>query len=112
MLKYETVAVQYVMQLYRQKSETVVVSYRNYFILMNFDSNVRVISAGYPANSMDGKSLNLIHKLLKELDSLDTEIYDVTATFTSEEIYRQKLAIYYQLGYEFYDRKSYADAKM
>ena len=77
---------------------------------MNFDSNVRVISAGYPANNVDGKSLNLIHKLLKELDSLNPEIND--SKIISEEIYRRKLSIYNQIGYEFYDRKSYADAKL
>ena len=74
---------------------------------MNFDSNVRVISAGYPANNVDG---NLIHKLLKELDSIEPEIND--SKITSEEIYRRKLSIYNQIGYEFYDRKSYADAKL
>ena len=74
---------------------------------MNFDSNVRVISAGYPVKTEDGKSLNLINKLLKELDSLP-ENY----AFTAEELCRRKLTIYNQLGCEFYDRKSYAEAKL
>ena len=74
---------------------------------MNFDSNVRDISVGYPVKSEDGKSLNLINKLMKELDSLP-ENY----AFNSEELYRRKLFICNQLGHEFYDRKGYPEAKL